>query len=363
MTTDSPTLRSLVSDVARPRWGYATGLVLLAAALLLAVVGAVSLGAVAIPARTTIGVVLDRLSTGSVEVSWPAVHDQIVWQYRLPRTLLAAAVGAGLAMVGAALQATVRNPLADPWVLGVSSGAGLGAVAALVLGVVSARGLGFSAAAFVGAACAMSLVFGMARFRGRLTPLRMVLTGVALSYLFSAATSYLVLTTDAEQVFGVLFFLLGNLGSATWSTLPVPYIVVTLAGVHLMARSRPMDALLAGEETAAALGVDTTRLRAELLLQTSLLTGIMVAVSGGIGFVGLVVPHISRLLVGASHRRMLPVAMLVGATFLVVVDLAARTIADPVELPVGIVTAILGVPFFLWLMRRSTAAQRGGLDR
>lgn len=339
---------------------------LLASGLVLAVLLAVGIGPVFVPPGTSVRILAERLLPGTVTPDWRPVQAEIIWRYRLPRTLLAALVGAGLALVGTSLQAVVRNPLADPWVLGVSSGAGLGAVAAVVVGSAAMGGAGRSTAAFLGAVVATAALFTVARNPGRfgaLTPLRLVLSGVALSYLFSAATSFLVLTTDAEEVFGVLFFLLGSVAAAEWADLAAPAVVVVLAAVHLLARVRPLNALLAGDETATALGVHVDRLRAELLLTTSLLTGVLVAVSGGIGFVGLVIPHIARLLVGADHRRLLPVAALSGALFLVLVDLAARTVAAPVELPIGIVTAALGAPFFLWLMHRESAARLGGLNR
>lgn len=347
----------------RRRSRLALAIVALTLTLGTGIVLSVGFGAVSVPPGVTLRIVVDRLVPGVITESWRPVQEQIIWQYRLPRTLLAAVVGAGLALVGATLQAVVLNPLADPWVLGVSSGAGLGAVAVLVIGSIPLHGLSLSTAAFAGAIAATATLFAVARHQGRLTPLRLVLSGVALSYLFSAATSFLVLTTDAERVFSVLFFLLGSVAATTWNDLLVPLIAVVVSAAYLLTRARALNALLAGDETATALGVPVDRLRGELLLLTSLLTGVLVAVSGGIGFVGLVIPHIGRLVVGADHRRLLPVAALVGATFLVVVDLAARTVANPVELPIGIVTATIGAPFFLWLMRRESAARRGGLAR
>lgn len=347
----------------RRRLRYLLALLGLACTLAVLIIVSAGSGMVPIPPDTTARVVLHRVFPGLVDPAWTDVDAQIIWEYRLPRTLLAAIVGAGLALVGTTLQAVVRNPLADPWVLGVSSGAGLGAVLSMVAGAAWLGGIPLAVAAFLGAACATTLLFGLARRQGRLTPLRLVLSGVALSYLFSAATNYLVLTTDAEQVFGVLFFLLGSVASADWNDLTIPLVVIAAGFVHLTARVRALNALLAGDEAATALGIHLDRLRGELLLLTSLMTGVMVAVSGGIGFVGLVIPHVSRLFVGADHRRLIPVAALVGAIFLVLVDLLARTVADPVELPIGVVTAAIGAPFFLWLMRRRSAERKGGLSR
>ncbi|GGR22233.1 FecCD family ABC transporter permease [Agromyces mediolanus] len=290
------------------------------------------------------------------------LQDQAVWQFRLPRALLAGLAGAGLALAGAIMQAIVRNPLAEPYILGVSSGASVGAVLVIVLGSAAVGGLTLGAAAFVGALAASIAVALVARRRGSLSPTRMVLSGVALGSLFSAITSYLTITTDAQNVVSVLFFLLGSVSAATMPTLIAPAIALVVAGIHVGLRSRAMNALLTGDESATALGLHVSRLRGELLLSSALLTGAIVSVSGGIGFVGLVVPHVARILVGSDHRRMLPVAVLGGAAFLMLADLLARTVAAPTEIPLGILTALVGAPFFLWLMHRDSAAQ-AGLER
>jgi iron complex transport system permease protein len=259
------------------------------------------------------------------------------------------------------MQAVVRNPLAEPYILGVSSGASVGAVLVIVSGGATFLGLSMSGAAFVGAMVACALVAMLARIRGELSPTRMILAGVALGALLSAVTSYLTLTTDAQNVVSVMFFLLGSVSAADMSSLLIPAIALAIACVAVFGLSRSMNALLAGDESAMAVGVRTTRLRGLLLVLASLLTGAIVAVSGGIGFVGLVVPHMARLLVGSDHRRMLPVTVLGGALFLMVADLLARTVAMPTEIPLGILTAFVGAPFFLWLMR--SGGERAGFDR
>lgn len=289
------------------------------------------------------------------------LQDQAVWQFRVPRSLLAALSGAGLALAGAMMQAVVRNPLAEPYILGVSSGASVGAVLVIVSGGATFLGLTMSGAAFVGAMVACILVAMLARIRGELSPTRMILAGVALGALLSAVTSYLTLTTDAQNVVSVMFFLLGSVSAADMSSLLIPAVALTIACIAVFGLSRSMNALLAGDESAMAVGVRTTRLRGLLLVLASLLTGAIVAVSGGIGFVGLVVPHMARLLVGSDHRRMLPITVLGGALFLMVADLLARTVAMPTEIPLGILTAFVGAPFFLWLMR--SGGERAGFDR
>lgn len=325
--------------------------------LLVTIVVSAGVGPVAVPVGTTARILWAHLVPGEHIATWSLAQDQIVWQFRLPRTLLAALVGGSLAVAGAVLQAVIRNPLADPFVLGASSGASLGAVAALAAGA-AVPGLAVSGSAFTGAAVAALLVFMLAQRGGRVESLRLILAGVALSYLFSAATSWITVTAEHGKLPGLVFFLLGSVSSATWGMLAIPAVIL-LAGVcHALLRVGPLNAVMTGDETATSLGVDVSRFRIEMLIATSLLTGAVVAVSGGIGFVGMVVPHVCRLLVGADHRRLLPVTVLAGAVFLVLVDIIARTAASPQELPIGIVTSAVGAPFFLWLLRRRTA---GGL--
>ncbi|SDN14189.1 iron complex transport system permease protein [Streptomyces wuyuanensis] len=326
--------------------------VVLGAALLAALTAAVSWGSTSIPPGEVWGVVGRRLAG---EAPRPGTDDLIVWQLRVPRALLAALVGAGLGLVGTAVQALVRNPLADPYLLGISNGASLGAVAAIVLGLGAggALGLGLSAAAFVGALATFALVWTVARRGGGFAPLRLVLAGVAIGQFLSGFTSYLVLQTgDEQQTHSVLFWLMGSLSGASWPMLAVPAAAVPAALLWLHARARGLNALLMGDETAAGLGVDVTRLRRELFTVTSVLTGVLVAVSGAIAFVALMVPHACRLVVGGDHRRLLPVSALFGALLMVVVDIVCRTAMDTQELPVGVVTSLIGAPALLYLLDR-----------
>ncbi|MEV6147931.1 iron ABC transporter permease [Streptomyces sp. NPDC051992] len=312
---------------------------------------AIGIGAVNVPAGD-VWTVLVHHATGRGAVDDIAL-DQIVWQFRTPRVVLAAVVGAGLAVAGAVLQTLVSNPLADPTVLGFSHGASLGAVLVITLGGAGLGGLGVSGAAFVGALLAGLLVFALGQRRGRLAPTRLVLAGVAVGYVLLSATSFVQLRATPTELRGVMFWMLGSVSGARWSQLPAVTAVVAIGTALLASFGRRLNALLAGDESATSLGVDVHRTRAVLLVVAALLTGTVIAVAGGIGFVGLMIPHLVRLALGADHRRLLPLSALLGAVYLVLVDLLSRTVDRPNELPLGILTALLGAPFFLWLLRRN----------
>ncbi|WP_200938616.1 putative F420-0 ABC transporter permease subunit [Cellulomonas sp. Root137] len=279
----------------------------------------------------------------------PRLHDAIVWDLRLPRVLTAAAVGAGLALAGAVMQSLTRNPLADPYLLGLSSGASLGAVAVLVVGV----GLLLPVAAFAGALLALVATLALARSGSTLSPGRTVLAGLAVSQMAAAGTSFVIFwTATGDSYREILNWLLGSLAGATWSSVAIAGVAVLAVGSVLVVSATRLDAFAFGDTSAAALGIDVDRTRWTLMTVVALLTGAMVAVSGAIGFVGLILPHAVSSLTGPAHRRLLPVAALSGAVFLIWADTLARTVFDPRELPVGIVTALIGVPVFAYLLRR-----------
>ncbi|MFS0703196.1 putative F420-0 ABC transporter permease subunit [Cellulomonas sp. 179-A 9B4 NHS] len=277
------------------------------------------------------------------------LHDAIVWDLRLPRVLTAAAVGAGLAVAGAVMQSLTRNPLADPYLLGLSSGASLGAVAVLVLGVAVL----LPVAAFAGALAALVATLTLARTSGTLTPARAVLAGLAVSQLAAAGTSFVIFwTATGDSYREILSWLMGSLAGATWSSVAIAGGALVVVGTVLVAAATRLDAFAFGDTSAAALGIAVDRTRWTLMTLVALLTGAMVAVSGAIGFVGLILPHAVSVVTGPAHRRLLPVAGVTGAVFLVWADTLARTVFDPRELPVGIVTALVGVPVFAVLLRR-----------
>ncbi|MFE0189617.1 FecCD family ABC transporter permease [Streptomyces sp. NPDC058989] len=325
----------------------------LLAVLLVSVVVAIGLGSAVITPGETARYLWAALSGGRITADDVTTY-QIIWQIRTPRVLLAALVGAGLSAIGVAIQAMVRNALADPFVLGVSSGASVGAVGVTVTGGLAALGIyAVSAGAFLGALIASLLVYVASSSRGALSPLRLVLTGVAMSLGFQAIMSVIIyFAPDSEATSMVLYWTMGSFGAATWGGLPVVAVSVLLGLVVLYRYGRALDLLALGDETAASLGINPDRHRKSLLVLVSLVTGVMVAVSGAIAFVGLVMPHLVRMVVGATHARVLAVAPLVGAIFMVWVDLASRTLAAPRELPLGVITALIGVPVFIVLMRR-----------
>ncbi|MBH5145557.1 FecCD family ABC transporter permease [Rhodococcus erythropolis] len=313
---------------------------------------AITLGPAGLSVGEVASIVIGHLGGTAADVT--PIRDGIVWDLRLPRTLLAALCGAGLGLCGAIMQSLLRNPLADPFVLGISSGASTGAVLIVILGVGSGV-IGLSSGAFIGAVISFALVLLLAHAAGG-TPDRVILAGVAATQLFSALTSFIVITSaDPEQTRGVMFWLLGSLGGADWLDVALCAAVVAVGLVVCLTHSRALDAFAFGEDAASSLGVNVWRVRVTLLLATALMTAVIVSVAGAIGFVGLVLPHAARALVGPSHRRLLPASALIGSIFLVWVDAVARTAIAPQELPAGVVTALVGVPAFAVILWRRKA--------
>ena len=346
---------ALASGAARRALGAlrALGPASMAAALLLIVaLVAVTQGAADIPPGTVLRILLDRLPLVDLSVDAPATWERIVVDIRLPRVLAAGAVGAALAYSGASYQGVFRNPLAGPFLLGVASGAALGASIAIISPLrVDAYGFGWVPLfAFAGALLTVVLVYLLASGGGGLDNTTLILAGVALSAVFGAATAFILLT-GGEQARPIFSFLFGGFNTASWERIAwaSPYLLVGAAVVAVHARV--LNVLQLDEEQAAQLGVDVTRTKLIVLGAASLMAATAVAMAGVIGFVGLIVPHAVRLLFGSDYRRLLPLVALFGASFLIAVDVFARTLLAPQEVPVGVVTALLGGPFFLWLLR------------
>jgi iron complex transport system permease protein len=297
---------------------------------------------------------LVRRLSGHVDAH--AWQETVIWSVRLPRALVGFVVGGGLAIAGAALQGLFRNPLADPGVLGVSAGASLGAVLT-IYGGLSARAVwALPAGSFLGAAVNAMLVFGIAsrRGRGRVFTGTLLLVGVALAALAVSFTTFILAISLSSYDVGrqIVYWLLGGLEGRTWDHLALGAPAIALGGALLLAHARELDALLLGELAAQSVGVDVPRVRVRVVLAVSMVVGAAVAIAGPIGFVGLLVPHLLRLLGGASHRALLPLSFIGGGTFVVAADAIARTLLTPAEIPVGIVTAALGAPLFLALLVR-----------
>jgi iron complex transport system permease protein len=321
--------------------------IVLAIALLASIATAVTIGPADLAVGDVIRAIGAHLGIGTNPLD--PLRDGIVWELRLPRVLTAAAVGAGLALSGAVMQAITRNQLADPYLLGLSSGASLGAVSVLLLGVAVL----LPVAAFAGALAALAVTLALAGAIGRITPTRTVLAGVAVSSLAGAITSFVIFwTATGDSYREILGWLLGSLAGARWPAVAIAGIALVVVGIPLTLTGRVLDAFAFGDTTAASLGVPVQGARWAFLVATALLTGAMVSVSGAIGFVGLVLPHAVRLLVGPGHRALLPLSALVGAVFLIWADTLARSLFDPRELPVGIVTALIGAPVFALLLAR-----------
>lgn len=341
------TRRAALSALAVPVLSRAgLGAVLLA----LAVLAGVTIGEVALP----LGLVGDLLAVKllGIERALDPIDAGILWSYRLPRTLVAAACGAGLALSGVVLQALVRNALADPYLLGVSAGAGAGAVAVTLLGL-GGGAIGLSAGAFGGAASAFLIVALLAKAAGG-GPAQLVLAGIAGSQLFNALTSFFIAkSANAEQARGLMFWLLGNLSGVRWPDVSLALPVVGLGFLVCLAHVRPLDAFSFGSGAAASLGISVRRVQLVLIAAVTLMTATLVSLVGSIGFVGLVIPHAMRFLVGPRHARLIPASALAGAVFLIAADIASRVLIAGQVVPIGVVTALVGAPGFALILIRN----------
>ncbi|WP_299206506.1 iron ABC transporter permease [uncultured Tateyamaria sp.] len=322
------------------------------AVLVLSISAAIGLGAIPIPMSVVWGVVANKISPDWVPVVWSSGREAIVWDIRFPRALLACCVGAGLAMVGASLQAVTRNPLADPHLLGISAGGAFGAILALLhtglfLGLLTVPLL-----AFLGALAATLLVLAVSQFASATSADRLILAGVAVSFIIMSLANMLIFLGDPRATHTVVFWMLGGLGLAQWGQLVFPFAILVAGGAYLWLNASNLNAMTIGDETASTLGISVARFRLSVFVVGALITGVMVAFSGIIGFVGLMVPHIVRLIVGGDYARVLPASALLGAVFLIWADVLARTFMAPDEVPIGVITGLIGGVFFVWLLRR-----------
>ena len=330
---------------------------LLFGAALLTIILAAGIGPVSVGPETTARILLSRLpGVGSlIRPDWQELETNIILGLRLPRVCLGMVVGASLAVCGVAMQALVRNNLADPFILGVSNGAAAFATLGMLFGAFSFLGtFSLSISAFLGSAVTILFVYTISRVRGRVNITQLLLSGVAVSMMMEGLTSIIKLSApNALGLHNAEFWMAGSLAGARWEYLTLPLAVLAACMAFLMIHYRGLNLLLLGDESAAALGINVGRLQKLLILASSLMAGTTIAVSGSIGFVGLMVPHFTRLLVGGDHRRVLPVCALLGGILVVWVDVAARMLIAPEELPVGVLTAVIGGPIFIWMLKKS----------
>lgn len=333
-------------------------LVFLAAALVVSCVISAGIGAYSIAPAEVIGSIAHRLGLGIGPV--PAgLGEDVLWEIRFPRVVLAVLVGASLGCAGAVMQGSFSNPLAEPGVVGVSSGAATGAVAQIVLGFTFGGTWSIVVAAFIGGLVTVMTVYFASRSNGRTEVVTLVLTGIAVNALTGAIVGLLMFYSEDAELRSITFWTLGSMAQATWAKTAV-VAPIALGGI-LIANlfARQLDLLSLGERSARHLGVNVERLRIQSLFIVAILAASAVAVSGIIQFIGLVIPHLVRMVAGPGHRLLIPASALAGATILVIADLFARTIASPAEVPLGVLTALVGSPFFFWQLRRTRTRQGG----
>lgn len=318
---------------------------------------AIAWGSVSIDPSTIRGVLLNQITGHQIiPVTWEESTRSIIWNIRLPRIFTAWIVGAGLTLCGIVMQALTKNPLADPFVLGISHGASAGAVSVIMYGYLSF--LGYYATmcgAFIGALLAMLLALGIARMKNVLTATNLILAGIAVSALFGALTNLMIYThqSGSDKVKTAQYWLMGSLSGSNWIRLAYASFAFVICCLFILLMHRSLDTLMLGDETATTLGVNTARIKRGIIIVATALTGVIVSISGVIGFVGLTVPHMTRSVVGSKHSRLIPASVLLGGTFMVLADLLSRTLIRPEELPIGVVSAFFGAPFFLYLIKKS----------
>lgn len=335
---------------------YYIALILLIAGLLTTMLFSIMIGPMQIPPLTIIEVFLNKF--GLVTGDWSPMVEAVVMEIRTPRIILAALVGGGLAIAGAAMQGLFKNPMAEPYVLGMSSGAAVGAASVMVLGIGSETfsAIAIQVMAFLGAVITIFIVYGIARTEGKVPVETLLLAGIAMSAFLYSVVSFLKLIAPDEALKDVVLWLMGSFSMARWNEVYVVIPILLIGIVGLYAFSRELNALQFGDEAALYLGVKVETIKKIVLVFAALITATAVSVSGIIGFVGLIIPHIVRILIGADHHILLPSSALMGAIFLILADTLARTVVSPAEIPIGIITAFVGAPYFVYLLRRKKKA-------
>ena len=319
----------------------------------------ISFGAVDIPPYDVYRVFLYKvfgIKIGNLDEILNSTLFDIIWGVRMPRVLLGAFAGMALAMVGVIMQATIQNPLGDPYILGLSSGASLGATFSILIGFSGVlSSFGAPLGAFLGALIASIFMYFLARIGGRITPFKMILAGMVISSICSSLTSLIIfLSKDNEGIRTVNFWMMGSLAGAEWSNIVLPIAISVIPLIYFFTQYRNLNLMVLGDETSITLGLNIEKHRKIYMILSSLITGVIVSVCGTIGFVGIMIPHIVRLIFGTDHKTLLPFSALVGAIFLIWADVIARCAITNMELPIGIITSVIGAPFLLWLMVKGT---------
>lgn len=324
--------------------------------LAVTMVVAIAIGSTYIEPTEVYKVLLNKLTNGRVFSGVGEVMTQnIIWEIRLPRVLLGAICGAGLAICGVLMQCVTKNPIAEPYILGISCGASCGAVFVIVLGGLSSVGINsITSGAFIGSLLSGALVFAIGTQMGKTTSTtRLVLTGMAISTIFSALTNLLIYSAkNSNQAKNALFWTVGSLGGAKWDVLLIPFIVLVIVMIIAFIMSKSLDILLLGGDSAIILGINVKLVKSIILILATLLTSTLVAITGAIGFIGLVVPHICRTIAGSNHKKLIVLSSLIGSIFLIISDVLSRGLFPPVEIPIGIITSLIGGPFFLYLISK-----------
>ncbi|MDM0808025.1 iron ABC transporter permease [Clostridium perfringens] len=319
----------------------------------------ISFGAVDIPPYDVYRVFLYKvfgIKIGNLDEILNSTLFDIIWGVRMPRVLLGAFAGMALTMVGVIMQATIQNPLGDPYILGLSSGASLGATFSILIGFSGVlSSFGAPLGAFLGALIASIFVYFLAKIGGRITPFKMILAGMVISSICSSLTSLIIfLSKDNEGIRTVNFWMMGSLAGAEWSNIVLPIAISVIPLIYFFTQYRNLNLMVLGDETSITLGLNIEKYRKIYMILSSLITGVIVSVCGTIGFVGIMIPHIVRLIFGTDHKTLLPFSALVGAIFLIWADVIARCAITNMELPIGIITSVIGAPFLLWLMVKGT---------
>ncbi|WP_338912980.1 iron ABC transporter permease [Clostridium perfringens] len=333
--------------------------VLLILLFIASIILGISFGAVDIPPYDVYRVFLYKvfgIKIGNLDEILNSTLFDIIWGVRMPRVLLGAFAGMALAMVGVIMQATIQNPLGDPYILGLSSGASLGATFSILIGFSGVlSSFGAPLGAFLGALMASIFVYFLARIGGRITPFKMILAGMVISSICSSLTSLIIfLSKDNEGIRTVNFWMMGSLAGAEWSNIVLPIAILVIPLIYFFTQYRNLNLMVLGDETSITLGLNIEKHRKIYMILSSLITGVIVSVCGTIGFVGIMIPHIVRLIFGTDHKTLLPFSALVGAIFLIWADVIARCAITNMELPIGIITSVIGAPFLLWLMVKGT---------